>query len=92
MIACGQFQAFFRAQGVDNINPGDEPDIGAAARQSPALSPRCTQILRAFAQVIHKFVHRETWLAEAPTGKSAARQQDAANMGAGKGTGRAGAW
>ena len=38
-------------------------DTGAAARESPALSPRCAQIPEWFAQVIHKFVHRAAWLA-----------------------------
>jgi hypothetical protein len=68
MIACGHYPAFSRAQGVDNIHPGDRPGTGAIAQKSPALSPRCTQIPGVFAQVIHKFAHREARLAEAPTG------------------------
>jgi hypothetical protein len=70
MIACGHYPAFSRAQGVDNIHPGDRLGTGAIAQKSPALSPRCTQIPGAFAQVIHKFVHREARLAEAPTGNA----------------------
>lgn len=63
MIACGNFQIFSRAQGVDSIHPGDGPGRGAAAGESPALSPRCAQIPEWFAQVIHNFVHRAAWLA-----------------------------
>jgi len=88
MIACGHYPAFFRAQGVDNIHPGDGPGTGSAAQKSPALSPRCTQIPGTFAQVIHKFAHREARLA-ADRG-SLASQHDAANKG--PGTGRDGAW
>ena len=91
MIACGHFEIFFRAQGVDNIHPGDGPGIGAAARESPASSPRCAQIPEWFAQVIHKFVHREAWLARASAGKRLPRQPEAANVGAGNGIARGGA-
>jgi len=69
MITCGHFQGFSRAQGVDSILPGNGPATRHGRPGIPTLSPRCTQILRAFAQVIHMFVHREAWLAEAPIEK-----------------------
>ena len=58
-VACGHFQFSVTPQGVDSVLAGNGPSKGTASWKSPPLSPRCAQIRRAFAQVIHRFAHRQ---------------------------------
>ena len=58
-VACGHFQLSVNAQGADSVLAGNGPFQRKADRESPSLSPRCAQIRRAFAQVIHRFVNRQ---------------------------------
>ncbi|MGO9668936.1 MAG: hypothetical protein ACLPS1_10185, partial [Streptosporangiaceae bacterium] len=68
-VACGHFQFSANAQGADSVLAGNGPFKGAASRESTPLSPHCAQIRRAFAQVIHRFAHRQ-----ALAGRGASRE------------------
>ena len=56
-VACGKWQFFLYAQGVDIDLPGEGPVMAPARNAIPSISPQCTQVPRCCAQVIHTVVH-----------------------------------